>query len=91
MTDIPKKLSLGVPADQQVVSSLLLGGIVNILIQRDVIEALEDKVDSLKIDNQTNKTRIEFIENWLLKQDESLKEMKTKFSTTSNRSNDTRV
>ena len=87
MIDIHKKLSTGVPVDQQVVSSLLLGGIVNILNQHDLIEALEDIVDSLKIDNQTHKTRIESIENWLLKQGENLKDMKTKFSTTSNNRN----
>ena len=71
MIDIQKKLLTGVPVDQQVVSSLLLGGIVNILNKHEVIDALEDEVESLKIDNQTNKARIESIENWLLKQDEN--------------------
>ena len=90
MIDIHKKLLTVVPVDQQVVSSLLLGGIVNILNKHEVIDALEDEVESLKIDNQTNKARIESIENWLLKQDENLKELKTELSTTSdNRNNDT--
>ena len=68
-------------------STLLLGGIVNILNQHDLIEALEDKVNSLEIDNQTNKTRIESIENWLLKQDKNLQYMTKKLSTNSNNSN----
>ena len=44
----------------------LLAGIVNILNQHDMIEALEQKVDAIGIENKTNDTRIESIENWLL-------------------------
>lgn len=44
------------------------------------------------MDNQTNKSRIESIENWILKQDENLKEMKTELSKTrDNRNNDSSI
>jgi hypothetical protein len=75
------KLMIDIPVDQQVVSGLLLGGILNILHQYDKIEALEDKIYLYKIDNKTLNTRIESIENWLLKQDKNLKEAKENIST----------
>ena len=85
MVDIQNKLSNGIPVDQTVVSGLLLSGIMNILNQHDVIEALEEKLESFQIENKTINTRIESIENWLLKKDEEFKEMTVKLSTTSSR------
>ena len=86
MVDIHKKLCDGVPVDQQVVSGLLLSGIVNILNQHNVIEVLEEKLESLFIENKTNKIRTESIENWLLKHDENLREINAKLLTTSSNS-----
>ena len=62
MIDIHRKLADGIPVDQQVMIGLLLAGIVNILNQHDMIEALEKRVESIKIENKTNNTRIESIE-----------------------------
>ena len=54
---------------------------MKILHQHDKIDALEDKINLFKIDNKALNTRIESIENWLLKQDKNLKEAKENIST----------
>ena len=75
MISTHEKLIKGEAIDKDVVSILLLGGVINILGQHDTILEIENKVKSLEVENLTNRSRIESLENWILKQDESIKEL----------------
>ena len=68
MLETHEKLSKGAAIDPKVVSGLLLSGVINILIQHDTIENLE-------IESRTTKIRLDMLENWIIKQDETLKEL----------------
>ena len=68
MLETHEKLSQGVAIDPKVVSGLLLRGVINILSQHDTIENLE-------IETRTTKVRIDKLENWIIKQDKTLKEL----------------
>ena len=73
MVDAHDKLAKGNPIDQKTVSRLLLAGVVNILNQHDTIVNLEAGVKANTIDNVTTKVRLESLENWVLKQEETIK------------------
>ena len=66
MVDIHDKLTRGVKVDQQVVSLLVLGGIMNITAQHDGLEEIDVKMKELEHENITNKSRLESLENWVL-------------------------
>ena len=46
---------------------LLLGGVINILAQHDTIVKNEEKVKHLEHAQVTNQSRIEALENWVLR------------------------
>ena len=63
------------------VSSILLSGIINITIQHDAIEDLEARINTLEHDNLTDRSHIESLENWVLKQGDAIKEFNDKLAT----------
>ena len=73
-----EKLVEGSLVDPQVVNTLLLGGINNILYQSDLIEETAEKVKTLEIEVLTNKARMETLENWVVKLSEKYDEVKRK-------------
>ena len=72
MIDIHKKLLNGVNIDPKDVSVLLLGGIINILSQHDDLVELEQRIKDIEHKDITHQTRIESLENWVLKQGEDI-------------------
>ena len=70
-----EKLARGEQVDQQVLSQLLLGGVINILAQHDEIINIEEKVKLLEQKQLTNQTRIESLENWASKQADQIVEV----------------
>ena len=68
MVKMHEKLARGESIDPAVISSLVLGGVINILVQHDMIEDLEAKLKELEQENKTNKIRIESLEHWMNKQ-----------------------
>ena len=73
MIQVHEQLSSGVKTDPQLVSVLLLGGIINITFQHDAIEELEVRIKQLECEEISTKTRIEAVENWVLSQSDSVK------------------
>jgi hypothetical protein len=54
MLDAQNKLAQGEYVDQQVLSQLLLGGIINIIAQHDTIVKVEKKMKLLEHEHVTN-------------------------------------
>ena len=65
----------GCTIDSKTMNILILGGIVNILNQSEVIEEMEEKTKVLEYENVGMKARIEALENWVLKQDVRIVEL----------------
>ena len=80
MINTHNKLAQGIPVDANAVSVLLLGGIINIINQHDKIENLEKKMKNVLMENNTNKIRLEMIENWVQQQDNLIKKLYEKLS-----------
>ena len=78
LVDTHSKIAQGVKVDPDVVNTLLLGGIINILSQHDNLEELERKLESLEHENRTNKLRIDSLGNWVVKQSEVIKYLEAK-------------
>ena len=72
MISTHEKLMKGEAINKDVISTLLLGGVINILSQHDAINDMENRVKSLEVENTTNRSRIEALENWILKHDEKI-------------------
>ena len=70
-----EKLARVEQVDQQVLSQLLLGGVINILAQHDEIINIEEKVKLLEQKQLTNQTRIESLENRSSKQADQIVEV----------------
>ena len=70
-----KKLVHGKQVDQHVLSHLLLGGVINTLAHHDTIAEIDKKVKLLEHEQVTNKSRIEALENWVLKQNDLILEL----------------
>ena len=70
-----KKLEQGEKVDHNVLSQLLLGGVINILAQHDTIVRNEEKVKHLEHAQVTNQSRIEALENWVLRQNDQILEL----------------
>ena len=70
--------SKGEVVDSACMNSLLLGGIINILIQHDAIEDLNGKIRTLEEENVGNRARIESLESWASKQAEEFKDITKK-------------
>ena len=74
MIDTHKKLVEGCKVDSTVVNVLIMGGIVNILSQSEEIDDLEKRLKVLECDDQSNKLKIEYLENWVLKQNDIIED-----------------
>ena len=81
MVKIHDKLSRGEAIDPAAVSNLVLGGIINILVQHDMIDHLEAKLIELEQENKTSKVRIESLEHWMSKQASEILELDKKLET----------
>jgi hypothetical protein len=73
-----EKLSRGEKVEPNIVSNLLLAGVINILAQHDTIVEAETRIETFEHDKVSNEARLEAIENWVLKQDEQIKELGAK-------------
>ena len=78
MVEINEKLSQGVKVDPDVVSNLLLNGIINIIDQNECLDELEQRIKLLEHSDITNKARIESLESWVLKQGDSINNLDEK-------------
>ena len=72
MVEINEKLSQGVKLDPNVVSNLLLNGIINIIVQHEFVEDLEERIKQFEHKYITNRARIESLESWVLQQADSI-------------------
>ena len=84
MISTHKKLANGEKVDSQVVSNLLLGGVINILAQHDAIEDVEKRIKTIEHEEISIKTRIDSLENWVLKQNEQISDLNEKLSSMDN-------
>ena len=82
MIDIHTKLSKGDKIDHQTISVLILGGIMNITSQHDAIEELEARIEHLEHEKITSNTRMEALENWVLKQNNLIEDLDAKVNKT---------
>ena len=78
MVNTHSQIARGIKVDQEVVSNLLLGGVINILHQHDTIDEMDERIKSVEQIITTDKLRIELLENWTKKQAEELKELQDK-------------
>ena len=76
MLESHQKLSKWERVNPEVVSNLLLSGII--LAQHDAIVEAELKMKTLEHENISNQARIEVLENWVLKQDDQLNKVHDK-------------
>ena len=86
LKETQRRLVSGMKVDGDVVNTLLLGGITNILWQSETVDKLTEKTLNLEVDNATSGTRIESFENWAKKLSEKLEKVEhnqitTNFST----------
>ena len=75
MVNTHSQIARGIKVDQEVVSNLLLGGVINILHQHDTIDEMDERIKSVEQIITTDKLRIELLENWTKKQAEELKNL----------------
>ena len=80
MMDINGKLARVEKVDTQVVSNLLLSGVINVIEQHDHIEELEEQIKLLEHSDTTSKMRLESLENWVLRQGDSIINLDEKLS-----------
>ena len=81
MVKMHDKLSKSEVNNPDLVNGLILGGIINILVQHDAIEELEDKMKALDEENYINKARIESLETWNSKQSEEIQKLANQLKT----------
>ena len=74
LIDTQNKLVSGKSVEPNVVNTLLLGGITNILCQSDEFENALERVKVLERENIENKLRLESLEHWLLKLNDKMQE-----------------
>ena len=63
MVKVHDKLSRGIAVEQEVVGNLLLGGVINILHQHDVIKELDNRIKDVEQTSLTDRLRFESLEN----------------------------
>ena len=80
MVDTHKKLVNGSQVDTKVVNTLLFGGVVNILHQSEAFEDVEERVKAIEREDVTNKAKIEYLENWVLRQNDTIEKLNEKLS-----------
>ena len=82
LIDTQNKLVSGKSVEPNVVNTLLLGGITNILCQSDEFENALERVKVLERENIENKLRLESLEHWLLKLNDKMQETNETLGTT---------
>ena len=84
LQETQRRLVTGVKVDGDLVNTLLLGGITNILWQSETVDKLTEKAQNLEMENLTCGTRIESLENWAKQMSEKLDKVeRDKMSTNS--------
>ena len=78
MVETHNKLIQGTQVDPKTVNILVIGGVINILSQSEAIEEIEARVKTLEHEDPTNKAKIEYLENWVLKQNKSIDDLTEK-------------
>jgi hypothetical protein len=64
MIKIHEKLVKEITVDKDVVSNLLLGGVINILNQHDTIDDMSNRMKAVEESSLTDKIRLEALENF---------------------------
>ena len=59
-------------------NNLVLAGVINILAQHDTIVEAETRISLLEHEKVSDQARIEALKNWVLKQDEQVKELESR-------------
>ena len=75
MVEVNEKLSKGIKVDPDVVSNLLLNGIINIIDQNESLEKLEEKIEQLQHSDISTKARLESLESWVIRQGDSINQL----------------
>ena len=84
LQETQRRLVTGVKVDGDLVNTLLLGGITNILWQSETVDKLTEKAQNLEMESLTCGTRIESLENWAKQMSEKLDKVeRDKMSTNS--------
>ena len=77
---IYSKLKKGEVIEQNVINSILIGGVLNFLVHQENAQKLEAKVLELETELKTSKCRIESLENWMNKNGEAMTNLKEEFA-----------
>ena len=77
---IYSKLKNGEVINQNVVNSIIIGGVLNFIVHQETAQKLEAKVMKLETELKTSKCRIESLENWMNKNDEAMINLKETFA-----------
>ena len=72
LQETQRRLVKGMKVDGDLVNTLLLSGITNILWQSETVDGLTEKAQNLEMENLTSGTRIESLENWAKQLNEKL-------------------
>ena len=78
MVEVNEKLAKGIKVDPDVVSNLLLNGIINFIDQNESLEKLEEKVTQLEHNEICTKARLESPESWVIRQGDSINQLDEK-------------
>ena len=81
LMDTHSQLVNGKKVETNIVNTLLLGGIVNILCQSEQLDDVFERVKVLETENVQTKFRLESLENWMLKLNEKTQEATEKIDT----------
>ena len=82
LKETQRRLVSGLNVDGNLVNTLLLGGITNILWQSETVDKLTEKAQNLEMENLTSGTRIESLENWAKQMNERLEKVERDLITT---------
>ena len=80
MVETHRKLLKGDQVEPKLVNTLLIGGVLNILNQSESMEDLEKIVKALEYKDVSNKAKIEYLENWVVKQNNVIEDLSEKLS-----------
>ena len=72
MQGIYRKLEKGEIVDQNIVNTIIVGGLMSFLAQKEVNQKWEAKVTDLETELKTSNYRIEALENWINKNKENM-------------------
>ena len=78
MIETHRKLVSGTPVDSTAVNFLSLGGIFNILNQREAVDEVDERTKALEHEDVSNKALLEALENWVLKQNDTIVKLSEK-------------